>query len=203
MNETSISPYYDPRSSSSLKWSNWYLSLLRLAVGLLFALLIALIWLLNRQEVDEQRATLIADVLWIEQSLRFHLDGNAEQLDQLALDLFLAHKRAETFDLRARHILKNNTEIMQLLWLDTAGRTVQGMPMRAMQQSNEEPAGTNPVSRTLDLARLGKPVYREMYLADGETRLEVYVPIFDNQRFQGALVAVYSVPALLQQQVPW
>ncbi|MBL8399017.1 MAG: PAS domain S-box protein [Candidatus Accumulibacter sp.] len=203
MNEASISPYYEPRPTGSLKWSNWYLSLLRLAVGLLFVLLIALLWLLNRQGTDEQRATLIADVLWIEQSLRFNLDSNAEQLHQLALDLSLARKRSEMFDLRARHILKNNKEIMQLIWLDAAARTLHGMPTRAFSRGDEDSVGNGPVSRSLNLARLGKPIYREMYLADGEARFEVYVPLFASQRFQGALVAIYSVPALLQQQVPW
>ena len=110
MKELSLTYQYERRRSSSLKWSNWYLSILKLAVGLLLVLLIALLWLLHRNEIDEQRSTLIADVLWLEQSMRFHLEGNSEQLQQLALDLARARNQGEIFALRARHILKNNPE---------------------------------------------------------------------------------------------
>ncbi len=111
MEEISLPYQHDRRRSASLQWSNWYLSILKLAVALLLVLLIALLWLLHRNEVDEQRSTLIADVLWLEQSLRFHLDGNSEQLQQLALDLARSKNQGELFDLRARHLLKNNPEL--------------------------------------------------------------------------------------------
>ncbi|MDR1461931.1 MAG: hypothetical protein LBI68_02165, partial [Azoarcus sp.] len=62
------------RLQTSLKWSNWYLIALKLAVGSLLVLLIALFWLLRQDEADGQRSTLIADVLWLEQSVNFHLE---------------------------------------------------------------------------------------------------------------------------------
>ena len=114
MKEAALPCRYDPQQNGqrppSLRWSNWYLSILKLAVGLLLVLLITLLWLLHGNEIDEQRSTLIADVLWLEQSLRFHLEGNSEQLQQLALDLGRARKQGQLFDLRARHLLKNNPE---------------------------------------------------------------------------------------------
>jgi hypothetical protein len=64
------------RKFPTLKWSNWYLTALKLAVGLLLVLLILLLWLLRQNEAEEQRATLIADVLWLEQILSFRLEGN-------------------------------------------------------------------------------------------------------------------------------
>jgi hypothetical protein len=100
MKEASLPYPYERRRSrrrpAALKWSNWYLSILKLAVGLLLVLLITLLWLLHRNEIDEQRSTLIADVLWLEQSVRFHLDGNSEQLQQLALDLTRPETRANS-----------------------------------------------------------------------------------------------------------
>ncbi len=203
MEETSLTHANEPRRSGPLKWSNSYLSLLRLAVGLLFILLISLLWLLHRQEIDEQRTTLIADVLWIEQSLRFHLDVNAEQLQQLAIDLPSARQMRDMFDVRAQHILKNNPEIMQLLWLDAHSRTLRGLPTQLPAHNEEESVDNRPQNRLLELARLGKPIYSDSYVLDGEARFEIYVPIFAGQRFQGALVAIYSLPNLLKQQVPW
>ncbi len=206
MKKTSLAQSNEPRRIGPLKWSNWYLSLLRLAVGLLFILLISLLWLLHRQEIDEQRATLIADVLWIEQSLRFHLDGNAEQLQQLAIDLPSTRQSRQMFEVRTRHILKNNPEIMQLLWIDANSRIIHGLPLQSAELNEQDERGTDndsPQHRLLELARLGKPIYRDPYVVNGEARFEIYVPLFANQRFYGALVAIYSLPSLLKQQVPW
>lgn len=65
----------------SLRWSNWYLIALKLAMGVLLVLLIVLYFLLRQNEADEQRSTLIADVLWLEQSISFHPERNAEHLE--------------------------------------------------------------------------------------------------------------------------
>ena len=82
--------------------------------------LIVLFWLLRQNAANEQRSTLIADVLWLEQSVNFHLEGNAEQFQQLALDLALTPEKNKDalFRLRSQHLLKNNPELQQLLWLD-------------------------------------------------------------------------------------
>ena len=62
------------RLPPSPRWSNWYLTMPKVALGLLVAFLLALLWLLRENEIEEQRTTLIADVLWLEQNFRFHLD---------------------------------------------------------------------------------------------------------------------------------
>ncbi len=53
--------------------SGWYWAVPRIAIVLVFATVAALLWLLHRTEIDEHRVTLITDVLWVEQDLRFHL----------------------------------------------------------------------------------------------------------------------------------
>ncbi|MBO3701943.1 MAG: PAS domain S-box protein [Candidatus Accumulibacter sp.] len=188
---------------ASLNWSQWYLSILKGAVGLLLILLIALLWLLRQNDIDEQRSTLIADVLWLEQSVRFHLEGNSEQLRQLALDLTRTTDPDALFILRARHILKNNSELLQLLWLDAAAKAVHGMPTRSLPRHGKDASGQDPVNRSIELAQLGKPTYSDAYWVDDVAQFEVYVPIFDEGEHRGTLLAVYSLPRLLKQQVPW
>jgi hypothetical protein len=78
---------------------------------------------LHRNEIEEDRAALIKDVLWLEQSLQFHLNSNEEQIQQLALDMASLPDRRKAFRLRAEHMLKNSPEVAQILWLDrTQGR---------------------------------------------------------------------------------
>jgi len=203
MKQAALPYHYDRRRPSGLKWSNWYFTVLKLAVGLLLILLLALLWLLRRSEIDEQHATLIADVLWLEQTLRFHIEGNSEQLQQLALDLTRTRKQSDAFAVRARHILKNNPELRQILWLDGSARVLRGMPTQTLPRPDSEAFGENPVSRSIELARLGKPIYSDAFRTVEAAQFEVYVPIFDEGRYRGTLLAVYSLNGLLQHQVPW
>lgn len=197
-------PYQSERRlPPTQNWSHWYLSILKLAVGLLLILLIALLWLLRENEIDEQRTTLIADVLWLEQGVRFHLEGNAEQLRQLALDITRSGDQAALFALRARHILKTNPELQQLLWLDASANAVSGMPTQNLPRNRTEADGESPVSRAIELSRLGKPAYSDAYWVDDAAQFEVYVPIFDAGQYGGTLLAVYSLNGLLKQHVPW
>src|SRR5574343_2016107 len=88
----------------------WLLALPKLGIVLLLAALVSLLWLLHRNEVEEDRAALIKDVLWLEQNLQFHLNSNEEQLQQLALDMANLPDRKKAFRLRAEHMLKTSPD---------------------------------------------------------------------------------------------
>ncbi len=188
----------------SLKWSNWYLIALKLAMGLLLALLIALYFLLRQNEADEQRSTLIADVLWLEQSISFHLERNSEHLEQLASDLVQERNKKALFQLRTQYLLKSNPDIQKVLWLDAGGRRQMISPDRASSRQAANPEGEEISRLTLDMVgKLGKTLYADAYYAGAGAQFNVYVPIFDNGRFVGTLVGIYSFDSLLKQLVPW
>ena len=63
--------------------NRWLWWLPRLAF-VLFAMAVgALLWLSERNEAEEQRATLISDMLWLEQNLRFLLNHNEDLLGRV------------------------------------------------------------------------------------------------------------------------
>ncbi|MBW7902964.1 MAG: PAS domain S-box protein [Rhodocyclaceae bacterium] len=182
-------------------WSSWYLTMPKLAVGLLVLLLVALLWLLQENEKEEQRATLIADVLWLEQSIRFHIEGGTTHLQQLALDLGSEDAPEKLFDARARHLVRTSAELLHVAWLGADGRP------RAAQPSAESPRRTPPEERdggAFDLARkLGKPVFSRPYSEDGVAYFELHVPVYRGGRLAGMLVATHSLSALVVELVPW
>ncbi|MBL8416208.1 MAG: PAS domain S-box protein [Propionivibrio sp.] len=213
-----------PRKFPTLKWSNWYLTALKLAVGLLIVLLILLLWLLRQNEAEEQRSTLIADVLWLEQILSFRLDGNAEQLQQLALDLSNEKNGNALFRLRSQHLIKNSPELQQILWLDSSAHLLDSMPTQNLPRlgsgglgddkkadtkalTKPEPSADSPADmqvRAIELtSKMGKPVYTDVYQSSGSPQFEVFFPLFENGKFRGSLVGIYSLNALLKQLVPW
>lgn len=217
-----------PRIIATLKWSNWYLTALKLAVGLLLVLLILLLWLLRQNEAEEQRSTLIADVLWLEQILSFRIEGNAEQLQQLALDLSHEKNGNALFRLRTQHLIKNNPELQQILWLDSSAQLMDSMPTQNLPRLGSSGLGnkvqahvkadvmalpkpesradltTDMQARAIELAsKLGKTVYTDVYQRSNTPQFEVFFPIFENGQYRGSLLGVYSLNALLKQLVPW
>lgn len=192
-----------PTTKKMPRWSSWYLTMPKLAVGLLVVLLVALLWLLQENEREEQRATLIADVLWLEQSVRFHIESNLEQLQQLSLDLAKESTSEQVFDTRARHLLRTNPELSQVAWLDNDG------VVRAALPSFISPRQGASVSRdsreeVSDLARkLGKPVFSHTFTAQHDSFFELHVPVYRGSHLAGMLVATHSLNALVSQLVPW
>lgn len=182
------------------KWSSWYLTALKLAVGLLLVLLLALFWLLNQSETEEQRGTLIADVLWLEQRVNFHLEVNSGQLQQLANDIAQSTTPSDVFRLRSHYLMKNNPDIQRILWLDTRIQLRDAMPTSGGDVSEFR----DTQRQAIDMARkLGKTAYSEAYRIGDAGQFEMFSPVFEDGEYRGTLVSVYSLSALLKSLVPW
>ncbi|WP_226461135.1 ATP-binding protein [Quatrionicoccus australiensis] len=199
-----MTPAAQPRTPSPHQL-RWLLALPKFGIILLVTALLSLLWLLHLNEVDEERSGLIKDVLWLEQNLQFHLNGNEEQLQQLAVDMTLLPKPRHTFELRASHLLKNNPEISQLLWFDKQRKIIDALPSMTPPEHEIEAFGPPVTEKAFEMARrLGKLVYSEpFFLENNRAFVEVIVPIYHEQQFAGMLVAVYPLEALLNNLVPW
>ena len=181
------------------------LALPKFGIVLLVVALVALLWLLQRNEVEEERTALIKDVLWLEQNLRFHLNGSEEHLQQLAVDLVQQPDPTRTFRVRAAHMLKNTPEISQILWLDPSHRVLEALPSSTLPDQEIEAFGLAYTRQAFDLAKqLGKPAYSEPFFSDGKRAfVELMIPVFDGRRLKGMLAAVFPLETLLDNQVPW
>lgn len=194
-----------PQLPANARRLRWLLALPKLGIVLLLAALLSLLWLLNKNEAEEDRAALIKDVLWLEQNLRFHLNGNEEQLQQLATEMGEPSNHQKTFRLRAAHLLKNNSEVTQLIWFDGGGKVVDALPTTTLPDSEIAAFGP-PVSENAYAmaSRLGKRVYSEPFFLDANRAfIELMVPIFAEGKIRGMLVAVYPLDTLLGNLVPW
>jgi two-component system sensor histidine kinase DctS len=182
-----------------------YLQLSRLAFVLFVAAVAALLWLNNKAEQDEQRATLISDMLWLDQNLQFALNRNEEHLHQISLELARPGSNPTRFDLLARHLLENNSGIRQVLWFDRKGTLISALPGPTDAAIVGETAGTVPSQETFHLAAaLGKPAYSPAYaIVGGDAQFEVHEPEFREQEFVGMVIGVYTVKTMLNQLVPW
>jgi two-component system, LuxR family, sensor histidine kinase DctS len=175
------------------------------AMLLVLLLLGAFLWLLNRNEAEEDAVALIKDALWVEQNLRFQLTSDEEKLRQMAETL------AKTADAAGaapplRHFLTANPAASRLIWLDADGKPKLILPPSVAAPPAEQD-GLTPREEAFHIARsLGRQVYSTPYLSPQTTAdyaYELATPVYSGDRFSGALVAVFSLNGVLAHHVPW
>ncbi len=181
---------------------HWYAP--RVAIGLFVTALLGLLWLLHRQDVEENRASLIRDILWVEQNVRFSLDRDLEQLAQLGQEISEPGLGVRQFELRAQHLLSNGPGLLRIVLLDERGALRASAPV----------SGTSSAGGKLWVRQGGEPAYRlacgsgrstyaPAYASFGDTEFEVFVPYYRAGRLAGTVVGIYGIKSILAGLVPW
>ncbi len=175
------------------------------AMALIAVLLGALLWLLHRGRVEEEQVTVIKDILWVEQTLHFHLSADEERLARMAGELGRGALTPDGLARQARALSTDEPEVERVLVRDADGRTGQSQPPLEGAEPTA-PGGGEPVwELAFRLARsLGRPVYSAPYRIAGLGWVfEIDAPVYRGPRFAGAVVGVVSAQRLLAGQVPW
>ncbi|MDI3490506.1 MAG: two-component system, LuxR family, sensor histidine kinase DctS [Thauera sp.] len=175
-----------------------YLSLMLFLIAIA-----ALVWLTRQYDSDEQKATLISDVLWMEQNLRFHLDRNEAQLQQLGPDLYGGKLSPQT-EAQVHHLLNQERGLVRIAWLSPQGNTVGSMPPYTDGGADNE-LRTLTAGTSFELARsIGRPVYGPAYPVAGDAfHFAIHVPVWSDEALVGIVVGVYSLSDLVIRELPW
>jgi two-component system, LuxR family, sensor histidine kinase DctS len=184
-----------PRASSAAHGWQWYAT--RAAVALFVAALLGLLWVQHRQELDEKRGAGIRDILWIEQNVRFALDRDVEQLQDLGRE---ADASAERFEVRAAWLLQNGPGLLRVLVLDADGKVAASAPA-AVEGGGTLAPETAP-ARGLAL-RTGVHAYGPVHPGAQGHVFEVFIPYSRGGRVAGTVVGVYGLQSMLAGIVPW
>ncbi|GAA4012603.1 PAS domain S-box protein [Actimicrobium antarcticum] len=172
-------------------------------VLLFLAILTGLPWQAQRMEANERQEQLIADTLWVEQTIRFQLDRNDESLQLIATEILDGQLLPAKFNERAATLLKNGRELKHVRWLDANGDTLvstDGSKLSAQELS----AATKDAIARATASRM--PRYSQPSLVPGTTKsflLDDVVPLFAGKNYLGAVVMSYSAVAILDEMVPW
>lgn len=182
------------------------------AILAIMVLLGALLVVLQRSERDELQESLIKDILWVEQTLQFHLTTDEEKLQQAAASLGQALGRNEAdpaalmlIEGQLRQIMAGNPEVERLAWHDAGGHLRLVLP--PLQDPRLQAAGADPLAPSPDdyayAAASGKPRYGLPERGPEGGRIPLHVPIFDDHGLRGLLTATIALDTLLSHQVPW
>lgn len=197
-------PHAPPASPAGRK--RWIQHLPYLSLALFLAAIAALVWLTREYDADEQRTTLINDVLWMEQNLRFHLDRNEVNLQEIGRELFAERPLTPETEARLASLLNQERGLVQILWLSAEGHVLGAMPPRPATTASAPGDAPAAVSEpTFQLARsVGRPVYGPTYPVMGNRHhFEVHVPIWSEDSPPGVVVGVYSLSDLVVRELPW
>lgn len=185
-----------PPAAASTGQVWWWLP--RVSILLFVAGIFALFWYLQRSDREEQRATLISDMLWLEQNLRFVLDHNEELLGRFDPQRIA---RRDTFEAHAATLVASNSGVIQVRWLAPSGEKLDAYP----PVSDGPPATSSAASMAVQrlAASVGHAVYGPPYAVGNDWRFDVHVPVFRAGELAGIAVGVYSIRRLLTDIVPW
>ena len=192
-------PFRLPRRASLSRPWRWLVPVL--LVLLFLAVLIWLPWQARQMEANERQEQLIADTLWVEQTLRFELARSEEALESLGADLVTKPPAPEQLQARLNQMFKNGHELRRVLWLGADGTVL------ARHGLELPPGGLARVGlETQEMARLTRAGrYTEAYGASAHApgMIDYYLPLYKDGKYAGSLVASYSLKVLLDETVPW
>ena len=200
-----------PSPLSNAAPSGWRWQLPYILLALFIAAILALVWLVRENDLEDQRTTLISDVLWIEQNLRFQLEKNADLMAELAPDLLGEAALSTAAEARAMRLVRQDNPAVQLIWMSANGSIVGAMPKFEADQDpasslqTELPADQLPSADLFRLAAAsGRVVYGPVYRAINEdVRFALYVPYYRGSEFAGVVVGIHSLRDMVTREVPW
>jgi len=178
---------------------HWVLPIL-LAI-LLLPILILLPWRTQKLEFEDRQEQLIADTLWVEQGIRSQLIKDEDYIRYLGDDIVARRLSTDQIKNRIATLLQNHPEFQKLVWLNQENQIVYSTSPIAF---NEFPPDTRQAigeARSSNLPQYSQP---NAFNGDPSVMLMDYnLPLFDNQTYQGCIVASYRLSSILEKVVPW
>ncbi len=176
--------------SSGQLW--WWLP--RISILLFITAIFALFWYIERSDSEEKRATLIGDMLWLEQNLRFMLEHNEELLSRFDPQRVV---QREGFQAYAAPLINSNSGVIQALWLTPSGALLDAYPPVPSEIS------TAGVALQKLVGSVSRAVYGAPYPVAADWQFDVLVPVYREGELAGIAIGVYSIRRLLADTVPW
>jgi PAS domain S-box-containing protein len=188
--------------------ARWYWLAPLFAIVLFIAVMLAVFYTLRQDEIDRQHQSLYRDVQSTQEAIAARLQSNQDEMLQLSHEFDPRAEEEATFVASARAILRGHSALLSIAWIDTA-RTWRRVVASDVQfdggPREEGDRIENAVSRVaFDTARdRRQPHYSAPYAAaDGDMYIELHVPLYEGDRFDGTLVAVTSLASLARSAIP-
>ena len=180
-----------------------------LASVLLFLAAVATaFWYLRAEETDREHEAVRRDVEYAHQQVRLRLLERQEQLMLLARDIVNKSVTRSRFGARAEAMVFEYPELQAISWIDERRRIAGTESAPSLMTSHRRVVGETlrkgDTESSYALARdLKQPVYTQPGAGtDGPATLQLHIPLYDQARFAGVLLAEISLDGLMRYSVP-
>ncbi|HJW56794.1 MAG TPA: PAS domain S-box protein [Burkholderiaceae bacterium] len=160
-------------------------------------------WQAQRMESSERQEQLIADTLWVEQTILFQLGRDEESIRLIANEIMSGNLPVDKFHARVAFLRRNNRELTRIAWLGADGKMIASTGAHAITL-----ADLSAPSQLLEskIREIKIPQYSAPARPSGMQEpvlLDYHVPLFIKDRYAGSLIASYSTAGILEEMVPW
>jgi hypothetical protein len=205
---------FDRMASTRSSWfaPSRYVPLL--AIALLAALIAGVAYLLVNEDRALQRDALHRDVDTLVQSMSLRLQTMSEAATRIALDLGSSDYSERRFAATARELTMSKPELLHVAFIDTQRRVrwsvVSPNPLADAVRPPSSQIGADVIGAVIDNARdahsaFFSPPYEDTSGPSGPDNgspfTDLVVPVFNDDRYFGAVLARVSLPELLRQSV--
>jgi PAS domain S-box-containing protein len=182
------------------------------AVVLFMAAITTAFWYLRYEEIVREQEVVRRDVEYAQQRLRLRLLDKQEQMMRMARDIANRETDSKAFYADAQNLLKQSPELASLSWLNARQR-VQTSYASASSNStmnflsgsvinHAETLNTFQLTRDLQQPVYSQPIIEKRNNAAPYTHLQLQVPILNHGKFEGVLLAEYTLDGMLRYAVP-
>ena len=174
-----------------------------LLVLLFLSTLIWLPWQAQRMESNERQEQLIADTLWVEQTILFQLGRDEESIRLTGNEIVAGSLLKNKFRERVATLLRNSREMSRIVWLDAHGKLIASTddaPISLADFSAPSRSAETNVRKTMT-AQYSQPASPPG--ANQPILMDFHMPLLAGDRYIGSLIASYSTASILDEMVPW
>jgi PAS domain S-box-containing protein len=215
---------FAPWQHLNQKWLQWWrkqspnrqdrLALLGplMAVMLFLAAIVLAFAYLQYEESGREKESVRRDVEYAQQRLRLRLIERQEQLLRLARNVAEDQFSYKEFKLEAEQLLNQYPELSSLNWMDAhqkikASISVTGNPGNLQRWATDlmrSPQALNAFTLAQDLQQTiySTPITRQQNGQATVPHIQVHVPLIVHGRFEGVILADYSLDALMRFAIP-
>jgi PAS domain S-box-containing protein len=182
------------------------------AVLLFLAAITTALAYLKYEEMDREQEIVRRDVEYAQQRLRIRLLERQELVMRMARDIANDETRLSGFTSEARNLLAQSPEISSLTWvgsnknIKTSYSSASANP--ALIRTVGSTLSRNEINETFDLAHaLSQSVYSQPFklmqmMPSPIHQIQLQVPILNKGKFEGVLMADYSLDDIMRFAVP-
>ena len=182
------------------------------AVVLFMAAITTAFWYLRYEEIVREQEVVRRDVEYAQQRLRLRLLDKQEQIMRMARDIANRETDSKAFSSEAQTLLNQSPELASLTWVDARQRVHISYASASNNSTmsflsgttitHAETISTFHLSRDLQQPVYSQPIIEKRSSAAPYTHLQLHVPIINHSKFEGVLLAEYTMDGMLRFAVP-